>query len=73
MSFITGAQQIGYPLILLKRLICVFSNSSNFSDLPNLELNGVPIQRRSSVLFLSVTIEENLKFNLHITNIVTKI
>ena len=50
-----------------------FSNSSNVSDLPNLELNGVPNERRSSVLFLGVTIDENLKFDLHINNIVTKI
>ena len=50
-----------------------FSNSSNVSDLPNLKLNGVPIERSSSVLLLGVTIDENLKFNLHINNIVIKI
>ena len=50
-----------------------FSNSFNVSDLPNLELNGVRIERRSSVLFLGVIIDENLICNLHINNIDTNI
>ena len=56
--------------MLLKRAICVFQIHPMF---PNLELNGVSIERRSSVHFLNVTIDKNLKFNLHINNIVTKI
>ena len=59
---------------VLKTNSMLFTNAKvNNSQIPNVLLNGSNITQCSSVQFLGVTIDENLKFNIHINNITRKI
>ena len=51
----------------------LFSNTTSSANLPVIKLNNIQIERLSSVQFLGITIDDNLKFNLHINNIAKKI
>ena len=56
-----------------KTKFMVFSNRSIPAILPNLFLNGAPLDRVSSIRFLGIELDHNLKFDLHINNIANKI
>ena len=56
---------------ILKTSSMLFSNTTSSANLPNIILNNIQIERLSSVQSLGITIDDNLKFNLHI-NIISK-
>ena len=56
-----------------KTNLMLFTNSKESINLSNIQLNNSMIEHVSSVRFLGVEMDENLKFNLHINNIAKKI
>ena len=55
-----------------KTKFMIFSNRK-VSNVRSIELHNEPLEHVSSVRFLGVELDENLKFNLHINNISQKI
>ena len=56
-----------------KTKFMIFSNCSIPAILPNLFLNGAPLDRVSSIRFLGIDLDQNLKFDLHLNNIANKL
>ena len=56
-----------------KNSFLYFSNSAPPNNLGDVAINGTPLEKRSSVDFLGVVMDEKLKFNLHVDKIAGKI
>ena len=56
----------------LTMLLIDFSKDKVFSALPNITMSGVEIQRTKSAKILGVTIYDDLRWNIHVDNIVSK-
>ena len=53
-------------------LLIDFSKDKVFSALPNITMSGVEIHRTKSAKILGVTISDDLSWNIHVDNIVSK-
>ena len=56
-----------------KTKLMISSSRSIPATLPNLFLNGAPLDRVPSIRFLGIELDQNLKFDLHINNVANKI
>ena len=72
-NFTPGVHPIDIPLMLQKLLLLYYSNSAPPNNLGDVAINGTQLEKRSSVEFLGVVIDEKLEFNLHVNKIACKI
>ena len=66
--------EVNHPLPINndKTNLMFFSNSKEYINLSGIQLNNSIIKNVSSVRFLGVEMDKNLKFNLHINDLAKK-